>query len=166
MERLVIRGQEHEVETDLDQGKGTITVDGAAHEVEVLGVYPDRLLLSVDGQTTTLFVAAAEQGAWIGVGGEARLVSRPARARRGGGGAGEGDRLVTPTFPAAVVKVLVEPGQAVARGDAVVVVSAMKMEMTLTAPHGGTVTAVRCAEGDQVKPGDNLVEIEEDEDGS
>ena len=127
-------------------------------------MYSDRLLLSVDGQVTTLFVAATDRGAWVGSGGEARLVSRPERARRGGAGGGEGDRLVTPTFPAAVVKVLVECGQAVDKGDAVVVVSAMKMEMTLTAPHAGTVTAVRCAEGDQVKPGDNLVEIEEDGD--
>ena len=161
MEKLVINGQEHEVAVDLTEGKGRISVDGAAREVEVLGLYPDRLLLSIDGETTTLFVCKTEQGTWVGGEGRARLVSRPARARRGAGGAGEGQQLITPTFPAAVVKVQVEPGQEVEKGQAVVVVSAMKMEMTLTAPYAGKVTAINFGEGDQVKPGDRLVEMEE-----
>ena len=166
MEKLIINGEEHEVDaTGLAEGKGQITVDGTVREVEVLGVYADRLLLSIDGRVTTLFVTATEQGTWVGSGGRTRLVSRPVRARRGAGGAGEGDLIVTPTFPASVVRILVEMGQQVEKGQAVVVVSAMKMEMILTAPYGGTVSAVNFAEGDQVKPGDKLVEIEEGEAG-
>ena len=160
MEKLVINGEEHEVEADLTGGKGQVTVDGTVRQVEVLGVYPDRLLLSVDGKVSTLFTATSDQGTWIGFDGHARLVSRPVRARRGAGGTGEGAQLITPTFPASVVKILVEVDQKVHKGQAVVVVSAMKMEMTLTAPHEGRVKAVNFAEGDQVKPGDELVEIE------
>ena len=166
MEKLIINGEEHEVDgAGLSDGKGQITVDGTTREVEVLGVYPDRLLLSVDGRVRTLFVTATEQGTWVGSEGQVRLVSRPVRARRGAGGAGEGDQIVTPTFPASVVRVLVEAGQQVEKGQAVVVVSAMKMEMTLTAPYAGTVSAVNFAEGEQAKPGDKLVEIEEEQEG-
>ncbi len=162
MDKLVINEQEHEVDVaDFSGGKGKIVVDGVTREVELLGVYADRVVLSVDGSTTTLFAAVTDRGTWIGSGGRARLVSRPARARRGAGGAGEGDRLITPTFPASVVKVLVQQGEQVDKGQAVVVVSAMKMEMTLTAPYAGTVSAVNFGEGDQVKPGDSLVDIEE-----
>ena len=76
-----------------------------------------------------------------------------------------GDRIpdiVTPPMPASVVKVLVEVGERVDTGQAVVVVSAMKMETTLRAPHAGTVRAVRAAPGKKVSPGDVLVDIEKD----
>ena len=163
MDKLLVNGKEHEVDSSGFDGsdRGQITVDGVAREVEILGSTADRLLLSVDGQVVTLFTAAAANGTWVGGQGRARLVTRPSRARRraGAGADGEGG-LVTPTFPAAVVKVLVEPGQELEKGAAVVVVSAMKMEMTLTAPHAGTVKAVNFVQGDQVKPGDQLVEIE------
>ncbi|TAK13920.1 MAG: acetyl-CoA carboxylase biotin carboxyl carrier protein subunit [Acidobacteria bacterium] len=53
---------------------------------------------------------------------------------------------------AKVIRVLVEPGQAVAAGDTLVVLEAMKMEMPIRAPRAGTVTAVNCAEGELVTP--------------
>ncbi|HOS98411.1 MAG TPA: acetyl-CoA carboxylase biotin carboxyl carrier protein subunit [Deltaproteobacteria bacterium] len=42
-------------------------------------------------------------------------------------------------------------------------VSAMKMETTLSAPFPGIVTRINCAEGDKVMPGQILVDIERDE---
>ena len=67
---------------------------------------------------------------------------------------------VTPPMPSVVVKVLVEEGQTVARGDHLVVVSAMKMETTLTAPFEGRVARINVAAGDKVRPGDILVDLE------
>jgi biotin carboxyl carrier protein len=63
-------------------------------------------------------------------------------------------------MPAAVIAVLVEVGQAVAAGEAAVVVSAMKMEVPLGAPFAGRVRSVAAAPGARVRPGDVLVEIE------
>ena len=68
-------------------------------------------------------------------------------------------------MPAAVVKVLTQPGDQVSRGQALVVVSAMKMEVTLRAPRDGTVSEVLAREGDQVSPGQVLVKFEEEQDG-
>lgn len=107
------------------------------------------------------FVARSSDGVWIWTAGRARLV-RPAEERRrarGGAGAGVG-QSVTPPMPSVVTKVLVEVGQQVDRGEALVVVSAMKMEMTLTAPHAGTVRAIHTEEGAKANPGDVLVEVE------
>lgn len=61
---------------------------------------------------------------------------------------------------AEVVDIMVEVGQEVAKGQPVVVVSAMKMKMTLTAPYTGTVTAINARPGDQVERGKILVDIE------
>jgi len=58
-----------------------------------------------------------------------------------------------------VIKVAVSPGDAVAVGDAVVLLESMKMEIPVLAEQGGTVTAVRVGEGDVVQEGDVLVSI-------
>jgi 3-methylcrotonyl-CoA carboxylase alpha subunit len=61
---------------------------------------------------------------------------------------------------------MVRVGQTVEKKQPLVVVSAMKMEMTLSAPFGGTVTAVNADEGAQVKPGEILVDIEPGQEGT
>lgn len=60
-----------------------------------------------------------------------------------------------------IVRVLVEPGQAVEAGTALVVLEAMKMEHSIRAPHDGTVKALFCQEGDMVSEGSVLVELTE-----
>ncbi len=70
---------------------------------------------------------------------------------------------VTPPMPSVVISVDVKVGDTIEKGDAVIVVSAMKMENTLFAPFSGTVTKVNTKEGDKVMPGDILVDIEKAE---
>ena len=67
-------------------------------------------------------------------------------------------------MPGSVVAVQVEPGASVATGDALVVLSAMKMETVVASPVGGAVTRVAVAEGDTLAAGDLLVEIDVQED--
>jgi pyruvate/2-oxoglutarate dehydrogenase complex dihydrolipoamide acyltransferase (E2) component len=67
-------------------------------------------------------------------------------------------------MPAVVVSILVSQGDCVKQGDRVVVVSAMKMETTLTAPYDGRVRTVHVAVGDKVMPGQVLVDIEKNAD--
>ncbi|RRV41759.1 acetyl/propionyl/methylcrotonyl-CoA carboxylase subunit alpha [Pseudomonas sp. o96-267] len=59
-----------------------------------------------------------------------------------------------------IVRVLVEPGQAVEAGTALVVLEAMKMEHSIRAPEAGTVKALYCREGEMVSEGAVLVELE------
>ncbi|RYF38625.1 MAG: biotin/lipoyl-binding protein, partial [Comamonadaceae bacterium] len=54
-------------------------------------------------------------------------------------------------------KVLVDVDQEVAQGDTLVVVEAMKMELTITAPQSGRVRAIRCQPGRPVNTGDPLI---------
>lgn len=60
----------------------------------------------------------------------------------------------------AVIDVLVEPGDAVEKGDTLVIMEAMKMEHRLTASGNGTVKAVLIGKGQQVKNRQHLVELE------
>ena len=62
-------------------------------------------------------------------------------------------------MPATVVRIQTSVGKQVARGDTVLILEAMKMELPVRAPADGTVTAVNCAEGDLVQPEVPLIEI-------
>jgi acetyl/propionyl-CoA carboxylase alpha subunit len=91
--------------------------------------------------------------------------SRPAPdvdAGAGGQGAGgrEQSEVVAP-MPGTVIRVLVEPGAAVAARQPLVVLEAMKMETPLVSPYEATVRAVHVTEGDRVAGGAVLVELGE-----
>ena len=64
------------------------------------------------------------------------------------------------TMPATVLKVLARPGSVVRKGDTVLILEAMKMELPLRAAGDATVTAVNCREGELVQPDVVLVELQ------
>ena len=64
-------------------------------------------------------------------------------------------------MPGKVIAVKVEAGQAVTKGQELLVVEAMKMENAIRAPRDGTVKTVSAKVGDAVAPGTILVELEE-----
>jgi biotin carboxyl carrier protein len=114
------------------------------------------------------FEARGNGGLVVHVNGEAiplTVVNPRTRAgRRGHDGGGSTDAngpvaIVAP-MPGRVVKVLVQPGDAVAARQGVVVVEAMKMENELRAPRAGTVIDVRASEGMSVEARAILVVIE------
>ncbi|HWH46875.1 MAG TPA: acetyl/propionyl/methylcrotonyl-CoA carboxylase subunit alpha [Burkholderiales bacterium] len=69
-------------------------------------------------------------------------------------------RLVSP-LPGAVVQVLIKDGEAVEKGQALMIIEAMKMEHTIWAPQSGTVKRIYFAAGEQVAEGAQLLEFEE-----
>ncbi|MGR3272171.1 acetyl/propionyl/methylcrotonyl-CoA carboxylase subunit alpha [Thalassococcus profundi] len=78
-------------------------------------------------------------------------------------GAGAGAALIEAPMPGLVRQVLAVPGQAVAAGDTLAVLEAMKMEHALLASRDGTVAEVLVAEGAQVEAGAALIRLEDEE---
>ena len=70
-----------------------------------------------------------------------------------------GDRLVAP-MPGRIVSLHTEAGAKVAKGDVLLVLEAMKVQMRLTAPRDGIVEQVRADTGDLVEDGADLVVFE------
>lgn len=62
-----------------------------------------------------------------------------------------------------IIRVLVQPDDAVKAGDTLVILEAMKMEQQIVAPRDGVVTRVLCREGEQVTAGMELVVLTEPE---
>jgi glutaconyl-CoA decarboxylase len=72
--------------------------------------------------------------------------------------AGDGTPVVAP-MPGNVLKVLVKPGEAVAEGQTLVILEAMKMENEICAPKSGTVAQVLTSKGSTVNTGDAMISI-------
>ena len=71
-----------------------------------------------------------------------------------------GPRTLSSPMPATIIKVMATPGSPIKRGDTLLVVEAMKMELPIAAEYDGTVKAVHCREGDLVQAGQTLIELE------
>jgi len=68
---------------------------------------------------------------------------------------------LTAPMNGSIVRVLVEAGQHVEAGAALVVLEAMKMEHSIRAPQAGVVKSLYCSEGELVSEGTALVELED-----
>ncbi|HEX5770767.1 MAG TPA: biotin carboxylase N-terminal domain-containing protein [Nocardioidaceae bacterium] len=101
------------------------------------------------------FAAAAGAGAAAGGG-----TKKPKREKKKAGAAASGDSLTSP-MQGTIVKVGVEEGQAVAEGDVIVVLEAMKMEQPLKAHKAGTVTGLDAEVGATVTSGAVICELKD-----
>ena len=63
-------------------------------------------------------------------------------------------------MPGVIRSLAVAPGAAVAKGQLLLVLEAMKMEHHILAPHDGVVAEVSVAQGEQVKNGQKLLTLE------
>lgn len=75
-----------------------------------------------------------------------------------GSGDAHGGGLTAP-MPGKIIALVASPGQRVEQGAPLLILEAMKMEHTITAPSAGTITAFHFAVGDQVSDGVELVDF-------
>lgn len=99
---------------------------------------------------------------WVHYNGRTFAVeAKPAGSRkRGKTGAGGASDSVAAPMPGKVTKILVNKGQDIEKGQAVLVMEAMKMEYTLKSEIAGKIGVIHCQAGDQVVLGKILVKIE------
>jgi 3-methylcrotonyl-CoA carboxylase alpha subunit len=121
----------------------SLLVDGRSHEVRVTPA-GDRVEVMLRGATIPVEVRHPLE----------KLVQSMTKAA----GAGGGETIAAP-MPGLVVAVKVKPGDAVAAGQAVAIIEAMKMQNELTARHGGVVSDVLANAGQAVSAGAPLVRI-------
>jgi acetyl-CoA/propionyl-CoA carboxylase biotin carboxyl carrier protein len=140
------------VEQTLDLS-GVSATPAAAPDVDVEPLVERTTTVEVNGRRFSVRMWVPET---VGV-----AAAAPKRAKRSGGGgsSGGGSGQVTVPMQGTIVKVMVEVGQSVEAGQAVVVLEAMKMENQISADVSGTVAEVKVAPGDTVGGGDTVVVI-------
>lgn len=138
-------------------GDGSVSVDGVAVRV-ARAPLGGEIVASRDEAVERLFVAAAGETTWVFHDGrvyELAVDSEENGRRRTPHHQGS----LTAPMPAAVVAVHVDPGASVKRGDVLMILEAMKMELPIRAPGDGIVTAVNCRPGEMVQAGASLLEM-------
>ena len=140
------------VEQTLDLS-GVSATPAAAPDTDVEPLVERTTTVEVNGRRFSVRMWVPET---VGV-----AAAAPKRAKRSGGGgsSGGGSGQVTVPMQGTIVKVMVEVGQSVEAGQAVVVLEAMKMENQISADVSGTVAEVKVAPGDTVGGGDTVVVI-------
>jgi len=162
------------VETDRQEVRATVSREADAWQVGLDDAPPirvraewltqDQLLLTPEQGVARRFTLARDADdtlvshlgcRWrMHVCGEAQALARV--EAQAGAHASE----VVSEMPGAITAIHVTPGDAVAAGDVLVVMEAMKLMFHLVAPRDCTVAAVHCAIGDVVPRGHKLVELE------
>jgi acetyl/propionyl-CoA carboxylase alpha subunit len=115
------------------------------------------LVADADGQRLAHAVRTPA-GVWVHLDGRVYVVGGPLDDDRASAAAAEEASLGAP-MPATVLSVHVQPDQLVARGDILVTLEAMKMELPIRAPRDGRVAVVACRAGELVQPGTPLVQM-------
>jgi acetyl-CoA/propionyl-CoA carboxylase biotin carboxyl carrier protein len=110
----------------------------------------------LDGASRRYAAVVAGDVVWIARDGHV-LEARTARPARGPGGPAAGS-LEAP-MPGVVLLVGAANGDAVAEGDVLLVLESMKMELSIAAPHDGTVEGLELAPGDRVARRQPLVAV-------
>ncbi|WP_313760461.1 acetyl/propionyl/methylcrotonyl-CoA carboxylase subunit alpha [Rhizobium sp.] len=87
----------------------------------------------------------------------------PPRAGHAGGSAGHFDGAIVAPMPGRVTALMVDKGDRVTRGQPLVVIEAMKMEQTLSAPFDGVVSEMKVLADAQVVEGSVLMQLEGDQ---
>lgn len=123
-----------------------ITVDNKTYEVEVEGAEPE---------------AVPPPRGYVG---QPAIVRVPASASAPSavpsGAPVNEEKVCRSTFNGVVIKVLAQPGQSIQPGDVLLVLEAMKMETSITAPISGKVAKVNVSVGDAVQGGQVVAEFE------
>ena len=142
------------------QGKSfRATVGDKTVNVEVLRAEDGLLELLIDGERVTAYVSADGAKRWVTVNGQTLMLTKSTSAKRRGAGHDQGAGLVAP-MPGLVRSVNVAEGEAVSKGQTLLVLEAMKMEIRIQAPRDGSVKKLLVQPGQTVEREQVLIEIE------
>lgn len=157
----VYQGQTYTVELErLPDGTYRAHIGGETIPFRTLTAPNGGVILVLgDERITTHVVRGEGTDRHVAVGGDAYTLSLPEKrgGRRGGAGAGSGD--LSAQMPGQVRELLAAEGDAVSKGQPILLLEAMKMEIRVTAPLDGTLKRLLVKAGDVVERGQKLAEI-------
>lgn len=161
---LILRSGDHEYRASVAEAR----LD-SSNEASLVSINEQAAIATrVVGPGEVRIGSGPERRAWVSTSGDTRWVFldgevfelevlREGRRRTTGDARGS----LSAPMPATVVRVDAAPGDRVRKGDSLIILEAMKMELPVRAPADGIVASVHCKTGDLVKAGAPLVELEQ-----
>jgi biotin carboxyl carrier protein len=161
-------GDKHySVELKEEDGKLFADIDGRHYELDSSEPEPNVFLIKDEGKVYEAFVSPLSdqtQPVQVRVGTHEFDISlldpKRLRSSAGAGQDTDGRAEIKTAMPGKVVRILKAVGEAVAKGEGVMVVEAMKMQNEMKSPKDGFVKEIRVAEGATVVASEILVIVE------
>jgi biotin carboxyl carrier protein len=145
------------------QGKGyRATIGDNFIDVEIIRVDAERgqLELLIDNQRVTAYVSSDGAKRWVTVNGQTVMLTKPAAGtRKSSHGHHHAAGELTAPMPGQVRAVNVSEGEAVTKGQTLLLLEAMKMEIRIQSPSAGTVSRLFVKQGQTVEREQMLIEI-------
>jgi biotin carboxyl carrier protein len=140
-------------------GKGfKASLGGRTCEVEVLRAENGRLDLLIDNKRLTAFVSSEGGQRWVTVNGETFILTKSSGIKRRGPEHEHASELSAP-MPGQVRIVNVYAGDSITKGQTLLVLEAMKMEIRIQAPKSGKIKTVLVKQGQTVEREQILIEM-------
>jgi biotin carboxyl carrier protein len=160
-----VEGESHDVEIDRNGSHVTAVIDGRSYDLDASQPEPSVWLVKHNARIYEAAVSLRDTSEHVvSVNGAefAASVIDPKRLRGSSIGSSDdsGRAEIRTAMPGKVVRILASQGDAIEKGDGVIVVEAMKMQNEMKSPKDGTISEIKVAEGDTVGAGDVLVIID------
>ena len=144
--------------TPFDKSSYRATLGDKTVDVEILGTQNGQISLLIDGERVTAYVSSDNTKRWVTINGRTYLLTKQTGSRKSGGKHDHSGELTAP-MPGQVRAVNVSEGDAVTKGQTLMVLEAMKMEMKIQAPSDGMVSKLFVKQGETVEREQMLIEV-------
>jgi acetyl/propionyl-CoA carboxylase alpha subunit len=151
----------NEITLDISSNGKTfiLTLDDKTIEAEVLHAENGKLDLVIDGQRLTAYVSSDNAKRWVTVNGQTFVLTKSSGEKRSGHAHHAAGELTAP-MPGQVRAVNVSDGDTVTKGQTLLVMEAMKMEIRVHAPFDGVVHSLTVKVGQTVEREQILVKMD------
>ena len=137
----------------------SLTLDERKILVEIIRSDNGKLDFLIDGKLVTAYVSSDNAKRWVTVDGQTLVLTKSSGARSRGHGHHHAAGELTAPMPGQVRAVNVSEGDAVTKGQTLLVLEAMKMEIRIQSPQDGVVKKLFVKQGQTVEREQMLIEI-------
>ena len=148
--------------TPSDSGKSyRATLDDKTVDVEIIRADAERgrLELLIDGERVIAYVSSDNAKRWVTVNGQTVMLTKSSGVKRSGAGHDHASELTAP-MPGVIRGVNVGEGESVTKGQTLMALEAMKMEIRIQAPFDGVVKSLAAKVGQTVEREQILIVLE------
>jgi len=160
---FIYRGRPFEVELLAGPDGLTAGFDGREESFSCQVLEPGILRITLPDRTVEVHTAVDRDRIWIAFEGHTFMLKRTASVRRPGlAGEQPSESQLRAPMPGQVASVHKKPGDAVHKGETLLVLEAMKMEIRIQAPFDGRLAKLEVTAGEQVEKEQLLAEINQE----
>ena len=135
------------------------TIGDKTVDVEIIRAYNGQLEILIDGQRVTAYVSVDGAKRWVTINGQTVVLTKSSGTSRKGSGHDHTSGLAAP-MPGLVRSVNVVEGEVVKKGQTLLTMEAMKMEIRIQAPTDGVVKSLAVKVGQTVEREQVLIVLE------